>query len=56
MKEAAGEANMTVVTIILIGLIAAAAAIFIPQLLGNIQDRTNEINNGGNFGGWNTKK
>ena len=34
MKEAAGEANMTVITIILIGLVAAAGAVLIPQLLG----------------------
>lgn len=34
MKEAAGEANMTVITIVLIGLVAAAGAILIPQLLG----------------------
>lgn len=34
MKEAAGEANMTVITIVLIGLVAAAGALLIPQLLG----------------------
>lgn len=34
MKDAAGEANMTVITIVLIGLVAAAGAILIPQLLG----------------------
>ena len=33
MKEAAGEANMTVITIVLIGLVAAAGAILIPRLL-----------------------
>ena len=33
MKEAAGEANMTVITIVLIGLVAAAGAILIPNLL-----------------------
>ena len=33
MKEAAGEANMTVITIILIGLVAAAGAVLIPNLL-----------------------
>ena len=35
MKEAAGEANMTVITIILIGLIAAAGAVLIPNMLSN---------------------
>ena len=34
MKEAAGEANMTVITIVLIGLVAAAGAVLIPNLLG----------------------
>lgn len=33
MKESAGEANMTVITIVLIGLVAAAGAIIIPNLL-----------------------
>ena len=40
MKEAAGEANMTVITIVLIGLVAAAGAIFIPRLLGNLKARS----------------
>lgn len=35
MKEAAGEANMTVITVILIGLVAAAGAILIPRLLNS---------------------
>lgn len=36
MKEAAGEANITVITIVLIGLVAAAGAIFIPRTLNNM--------------------
>ena len=40
MKEAAGEANMTVITIVLIGLVAAAGAILIPQLLTNMAKRS----------------
>ena len=35
MKEAAGEANMTVITIVLIGIVAAAGAILIPKMLNN---------------------
>ena len=35
MKEAAGEANMTVITIVLIGLVAAVGAVLIPQLLNS---------------------
>ena len=33
MKEAAGEANMTVITIVLIGVVAAVGAILIPRLM-----------------------
>ena len=40
MKEAAGEANMTVITIVLIGLVAAAGAILIPSLLNNMKYRS----------------
>ncbi len=40
MKEAAGEANMTVITIVLIGLVAAAGAILIPQLLTTMKKRS----------------
>lgn len=40
MKEAAGEANMTVITIVLIGLVAAAGAVLIPNLLTNTSDQT----------------
>ena len=36
MKESAGEANMTVITIVLIGLVAAAGAILIPNLLNGM--------------------
>lgn len=44
MKEAAGEANMTVITIVLIGLVAAAGAVLIPNLLDNMQ-KTSVCNN-----------
>ena len=40
MKEAAGEANMTVITIVLIGLVLAAGAILIPQLLTSMAKRS----------------
>ena len=32
MKEAAGEANMTVITIVLIGVVAAAGVILVPKI------------------------
>ena len=40
MKEAAGEANMTVITIVLIGVVAAVGAILIPRILNNLNYRT----------------
>lgn len=40
MKEAAGEANMTVITIVLIGVVAAVGAILIPSLLTNMSARS----------------
>lgn len=47
MKEAAGEANMTVVTIILIGVIAAVATPIINSMLTSTSDKTECLNNGG---------
>ena len=35
MKEAAGEANITVITIVLIGVVAAVGLTLIPRLMGN---------------------
>ena len=40
MKEAAGEANMTVITIILIGVIAAIAIPLVTSLMSNTANRT----------------
>ena len=42
MKEATGELNMTVVTIVLIGVIAAFFAFFWPQIQESIQDTWDE--------------
>ncbi|HIS90546.1 MAG TPA: hypothetical protein IAC20_02650 [Candidatus Faecisoma merdavium] len=47
MKEAAGEANMTVITIILIGVIAAVAIPLINSLMTNTQKRTECHESGG---------
>ena len=49
MKEAAGEANMTVITIVLIGLVAAAGAVFIPRLLDNMKARSCCTESGGTW-------
>ena len=40
MKEAAGEANMTVITIILIGVIAAIAIPLVTSLMSSSAERT----------------
>ena len=47
MKESAGEANMTVITIVLIGLVAAAGAIIIPNLLNSMKRNACCQSNGG---------
>ena len=39
MKEAAGEANMTVITIVLIGVVAAAGLFLVPRLIKSINKR-----------------
>ena len=51
MKEAAGEANMTVITIVLIGVVAAVGAIFIPKLLTNMQKKSTCTELGGTLKG-----
>ena len=51
MKESAGEANMTVITIVLIGLVAAAGAIIIPQLLTSVKNRSCCSQAGGTWSG-----
>lgn len=55
MKESAGEANMTVITIVLIGLVAAAGAILIPSLLTNMKARSCCQQMGGVVDGGNCK-
>lgn len=47
MKEAAGEANMTVVTIILIGVIVAIATPIVNTMMTNTSERTSCMNAGG---------
>lgn len=47
MKEASGEANLTVVAIILIGVIAAVVTPLINKLMSNTTERTNCLNDGG---------
>lgn len=49
MKEASGEANLTVVAIILIGVIAAIVTPLINSTMQNTKKRTECLNNGGNW-------
>jgi len=35
MKQATGEANLTVIVVVILGLVAAAGAIILPKILGN---------------------
>ncbi len=51
MKEAAGEANLTVVAIILIGVIAAIVTPLINQTMQTTRDRTCCMNAGGKWNG-----
>lgn len=47
MKEAASEANLTVVAIILIGVIVAVATPIINSMMKNTKERSCCMNNGG---------
>lgn len=40
MKEAAGEANMTVITIVLIGVVAAVGALIIPRVMDGLAKKS----------------
>ena len=51
MKEAAGEANMTVITIVLIGVVAAVGLVLIPRLMGNLKAKTCCTDGGGYVSG-----
>ena len=51
MKEAAGEANLTVVAIILIGVVVAIATPLVSSLMGNTVCRTCCTDAGGVFKG-----
>ena len=46
MKEAAGEANMTVITIVLIGIVLAIGGVLITTMMNNTKDNAgNSTNN-----------
>jgi len=47
MKEAAGEANMTVITIVLIAIVLAVGTIIVNQMLGSTNKSSCCTSNGG---------
>lgn len=51
MKEAAGEANMTVITIILIAIVAAVATPLVTNLMNTSKEKTCCLNAGGTWKG-----
>lgn len=51
MKEAAGEANLTVITIVLIAIVVAVATPLITNIMGSTGKRTCCTNAGGQWKG-----
>ena len=49
MKEAAGEANLTVIAVILIGIVMAIAMPLITSMMNNVKERSECTNNGGRW-------
>lgn len=49
MKEAAGEANLTVVAIILIGVIVAVVTPLVTSLMNSTKGRAECLDNGGTW-------
>ena len=47
MKEAAGEANMTVITIVLIAIVLAIGTIIITNVMNNVQNKAYTISDRG---------
>jgi hypothetical protein len=51
MKEATGEANMTVVTVILITAVVAIATPIVTTMMSNVKERSDCNNSGGYWSG-----
>lgn len=49
MKEAAGEANMTVITIVLIAIVLGVGTVIVRNLMNGTQEKSNCMNNGGQW-------
>ena len=46
MKEAAGEANMTVITIVLIAVVLGVGSLIVTNLMENVKERTETMESG----------
>lgn len=51
MKEATGEANMTIITVVLIGIVSAAAMLIVPNLIKDTKKKSCCTNAGGEWKG-----
>lgn len=51
MKNAAGEANMTVITIVLIGVVVAVGLVLVPRLMSKSSEKACCTNVGGKWSG-----
>lgn len=49
MKEAAGEANMTVITIVLISIVLGMGLLILPNIMNNMSLKSNCLNDGGTW-------
>ena len=49
MKEAAGEANMTVITIVLIAIVLGVGTVIVTNLMNGTQEKTECMNDGGQW-------
>ena len=45
MKEAAGEANMTVITIVLIAIVLGVGTLIVTSLMNNASSKSNAVEN-----------
>ncbi len=49
MKEAAGEANMTVITIVLIAIVLGVGTVIVTNMMNSTQNRTDCNSKGGQW-------
>ena len=49
MREATGEANMVLIVIVLLGVVAAAGVVFIPRLMDGAKAQSCCVEQGGSY-------